>query len=95
MNRKTLCALLLSGIFCGCASMDNLRGTHASPRVYGGVRQDVKQAAQSTRDVFRAKTATDFTAALGSGTLSVIDAPFSAVADTVTLPATVGAAVRR
>ncbi len=46
MNRKHLYALLVSVALCGCGTMDNMRGVHGESRVYGGLRQDVKEVAR-------------------------------------------------
>ena len=95
MHGKLLGTMLLILTLCGCGTMDNMAGRPSSTRVYGGVRQDVKDAAQSTGAVFRAQDTAAFSNAIGSGAVRVLDVPFSAVADTVTLPVTVPAAVRR
>jgi uncharacterized protein YceK len=94
MHQKLLGTLLLTLTLCGCGTMDNMAGG-PSARVYGGVRQDVKDTAQSTGAVFRAQDAAAFSTAIGTGAVRVLDVPFSVVADTVTLPVTVPAAVRR
>ena len=89
MKRNWIFAITLTTALCGCGTLDNMSATHSSPQIYGGLRTDVKQAAQSTRDVFRAKNGGEFDTALGSSAFCVLDAPLSAVADTVTLPLTV------
>ena len=94
MHRKLLFSLLITASLSGCGTMDNMAGG-PSARVYGGVRQDVKDAAQATGTAFRASDAAMFSNSVALGTAHVLDMPFSAVADTVTLPVTVPAAVRR
>jgi uncharacterized protein YceK len=76
----TLCAAL-----CGCGTMHNISGSLDSQRIYGGVRTDVKVAAQAPGDLVRAKDGPEFMNAAGAGALSVIDTPLSVVGDTVTL----------
>ncbi len=92
MTRNWIFAISLTTALCGCGTFDNMTASH---KVYGGVRTDVKQAAQSTGEVFRAKNGREAGAALASSTLCVLDAPLSVVADTVTLPVTVREAVRK
>ena len=49
MNRKTLCALLVSMSLCGCGTMDNMNGARGPTRIYGGVRQDMREVAVGNR----------------------------------------------
>lgn len=93
MNRNTFGGLMLCLGLCGCGTMDNLI-ENPSPRVYGGVRSDVKQAVQSGGDALRAKSPGEFAVSAGTGALCTLDAPLSAVADTVTLPVTVSHKLR-
>ena len=93
MNPKTFAGLFLSLVLCGCGTLDNVVG-NPSPMIYGGVRNDVKQAVQSTGDALRADSGWEFVSSAGTGTLCTLDAPLSAVADTVTLPVTIGHKLR-
>jgi uncharacterized protein YceK len=92
MKRNWIFAISLTTALCGCGTLDNMTASH---KVYGGVRTDVKQAAQSTGDAFRAQNGREAGAALASSALCVLDAPLSAVGDTVTLPVTVRESTRK
>jgi uncharacterized protein YceK len=94
MNRKTFGGLVLCLGLCGCGTVDNLTAVSRPPLIYGGVRNDVKQAVQSTGAALRAQSPGDFAASAGTGALCALDAPLSAVADTATLPVTVSHKLR-
>ena len=49
MNRKALCALLISAFLCGCGTMDNMNSARGPTRVYGGVRHDMREIAVGNR----------------------------------------------
>ena len=85
MKLPRLLALGFTLALCGCGTMHNMSG--GSPYTpYGGVRQDVKQVGQAARQATEAGSPREFGKAIATGTLSALDAPLSAVGDTVTLP---------
>src|SRR5262245_50844802 len=90
MNPNALFAATICAALCGCGTMHNISGSLDSQRIYGGVRTDVKVAAQAPGDLVRAKDGPEFMNAARAGTLSVIDTPLSAIGDTVTLPIIAG-----
>ena len=90
MKCNLLFAATLGAALCGCGTMHNISGSLDSQRIYGGVRTDVKVAAQAPGDLVRAKDGPEFMNAARAGALSVIDTPLSAVGDTVTLPVIAG-----
>jgi uncharacterized protein YceK len=105
-----LAALPLSMVGCGTAlNFMHGKGNTSAPReVYGGVRTDALLVSQFVGEAFHpdrlvGETPVDkATAALAGGAvnlgfagLALVDLPFSAVADTATLPLTVPAAINR
>jgi uncharacterized protein YceK len=95
MNRIATCAVCVCLGLCGCGTLDNvLPHGQQNMQVYGGVRQDLKTAAESSKTAVRAKSLPEFADAAGTGTLSILDTPLSAVGDTVTLPWTASKAIK-
>ena len=89
---RAILAVVAAAIACaagGCGTVGNLSGDRT---VYGGVSRDIKEGAQRWADWNTPSgrcilPACDF---LSAAYLFSIDAPLSAVGDTLTLPWTVG-----
>jgi uncharacterized protein YceK len=92
-----LAAVLTLGITgCGtCASVITPcpAGGHYSNHIYSGVRADAELVADSVVGAWKAETVSERASACGSTLLWCLDAPLSAVADTLLLPVTAYAAI--
>jgi uncharacterized protein YceK len=101
MRRAIKAAVLLVGmtLLSGCGTAANLLyiglPTDDKLNVYGGVMVDAKVIRGSATDTLRPKGVQGFAASARDAVLMTLDLPFSAVADTLTLPVTVPAAIQR
>ena len=91
--------LLLSTLYAaGCGTLGNTIGIRYPSehlRVYGGVQLDVEQTQESVAKAKDAKTTNERVEACVGLFISTVDMPFSAVADTLTLPFTIPEAIER
>lgn len=69
--------VLLMMALCGCATVGNLQSSN--PKLYGGLQIDREALSKSISHPEAAFMRT-------AGVFGVVDAPFSLIADTVTLP---------
>ena len=89
-------AALLVSALCGCGTVLNLQG---ESQVYGGARNDARAGAGCLAQglgLTRAEEHDKFSPQvnLAIGACALVDLPFSALADTLTLPVTIAAAFR-
>lgn len=98
MKRASLAAALtlVILILSGCGTIANFGGKGwANTRIYGGVLTDVKSAENwiDARPISNeSELQRDVGTVVGTG-LIVLDVPFSAIGDTLTLPITIPAAI--
>ncbi|MCI0640368.1 MAG: hypothetical protein L0Y72_02740 [Gemmataceae bacterium] len=87
--RVLVCGL----VFCiGCGTMNSMG---RDSQVFGGVRSDADVIVESVGNVVRPASAKEFADNAVIGLVASADVPLSAIADTVTLPVTVPAALER
>src|SRR5262245_61350912 len=95
----TRCALLVAAAACalsGCGTMDNVRGEPPENAVLGGVRINADRAWSCAKASFFTHDPASVVlfGAIGAYSLA-LDLPLSAVADTLTLPITIPAALKK
>jgi uncharacterized protein YceK len=91
--------LLLPALYAtGCGTLGNTIGIRYPSehlRVYGGVQLDVEQSQERIAKAKDAKTTNERAEACVGLFLMTVDMPFSAIADTLTLPFTIPEAIDR
>lgn len=102
MKRFALISTCLLSVGCGTTrnvSRSAISSVGAVPPamiVYGGVKSDLNQIETAVEDVKRRRASeNNLVTNIATATASVVDVPFSAIGDTVTLPVTVPAAINR
>jgi uncharacterized protein YceK len=96
MARLAVCGAALAVLMSGCGTAANTLWfipEEGGKRVYGGVQVDANVFQESVRQVSSSEDLPTLARALRDATLTAVDLPLSAVADTLTLPITIPASV--